>query len=415
MTAKAKIQRTPAKRTRRKNGTEDRGEIVSLNVYLSQDPRNGATKEEFLGEIPDSETYREEAARTFGGNRNYLFVPRFGDGTFGASWPQFCPEVIEGADEAMLIEDEAEGDLPDAEIEKTLDRKFETFRQELLTAIHRTNPAAAPQTSIGEIITAVKALDELRAKPEPQASKPQPQPKSLLEQLRELKEVKALLVEDERPQTPTPAPLTPELVLAKAIVENPSKFGVFTERLMAKVLGDEEPDEAGSWAKVLAPLVTQVADNLPGILQTVSMGVQMRQPVMQNGQPGMPHAVPATPHDQPTPEQAAPPADIAAAMNVDPMQAYQHLIGSLLTRLEQNAPTSEAAAAVNAFILQHPQFEEFLLDFVQMPTPQLLATLGQIPGAAHLPALPHAAQWLDGLRAELLTDEEGEPEPTADS
>ena len=149
---------------------------------------------------------------------------------------------------------------------------------------------------------------------------------------------------------------------------------------------------------------------MPSVLQMLSARAQAQAqaPVTTNGQATATQTA-APPAHSPTP------ANAQTALSADPMTAYQELFnGKLLPSLERNLPVREAAAAVNGFLLRFPQFEQTLFGFLEMETAQLLAAIGQVPGAAHLPKLPHAAQWLDALRAEIFTDEDA-PESGADN
>src|SRR5689334_7541720 len=92
-------------------------------------------------------------------------MPRYSDGTFGASYVQFCPAVVEEGGGGSTAD--ASNDLPADEL-KRIDQQLATLRQELLAGIHRNNAPAQPQNSIGEIIAAVEAIDRMRSKNEPQ-------------------------------------------------------------------------------------------------------------------------------------------------------------------------------------------------------------------------------------------------------
>ena len=233
------------------------------------------------------------------------------------------------------------------------------------------------------------AIKRYQSQPPPQTQvqpqRPQPPPKTLLEQLREMKEIKELL-SDEPAQQTAPA-LTPEVILAKAIVENPSKFGAFTERLMAKVLGANEEEDSASWAKVAARGVELLAENLPSVVQALT-------------------ALRAQPAINATMQQTAPNAPAQPIAPHDPMAAYQDLFSQkLFPLLQGNGSTAQAAAEVRAFLVRFPQFTDAVYSFVGMPVPELLATLAHIPEAAQLVQLPHAAQWLEAFRDELVEDE----------
>ncbi len=261
----------------------------------------------------------------------FRITPRLGGKFTKGQWVEFVdvpPIIAPAAVDDDDDDDDDEGDEWDDELEAPTAVPLMTAEQFKL------------QLENVRLKERLSALERHLQQPQPQPT-PQPQPKSLLEQLRELKEVKALLAEDEKPQA-APA-LTPELFILSKALEQPDKFGAFTERLMAKVLGNDEEEGADSWAKTLAPLVSQVTENLPSFLQMIAATTQAatQAPVATNGQPTLPHPASPPAHAQHTTTQ--PPATATtAALNGDPMAAYHALLTRLLMGLEQQMPTAGA-------------------------------------------------------------------------
>lgn len=140
----------------------------------------------------------------------------------------------------------------------------------------------------------------------------------------------------------------------------------------------------------------------PNALEVVSLIVQSLPVIVQEGvklwERFRPTVAQPTNTQQPAPALPQPAAP-------DPMAEYHRLFDSILQQLEANADTQNAGILIRAFLIQHPQFNEPLMDFLQADAPTLLAMLKQIPGKAHLADLPHAPSWLTALHSEFFESE----------
>lgn len=195
------------------------------------------------------------------------------------------------------------------------------------------------------------------------------------------------------PAVPVPAPMpAPEISEEAAIVRFLMGGEETAEKLrqsaLAKIFGAEvasKPSEPSTFE-----LISEGLKHGPAIIAAIFDNLARFRGQSSPAQPApsMPELVPAQP--------AAP----------DPLMAYNQLFNQkLFPLLQQNGSVKEAAHALQAFIVQFPQFEQAIIGFVGQPVPELLGILAQIPEAAPLAQLPHAAAWLEALRAELIEDE----------
>jgi hypothetical protein len=66
----------------------------------------------------------------------------------------------------------------------------------------------------------------------------------------------------------------------------------------------------------------------------------------------------------------------------------------LLQRLAQNERVEPCAAAVDQLLLRHPHLEPFLSGWINDSPEDVLRSISQIPGHAHLADLPQALDWI---------------------
>jgi len=378
MTTKSKTPRTAAKRTRRKSVSEDRGEIVSLNVYSSQDPRKGSTKEAFLGEIPDSETYRVEAARTFGGDRNYLFVPRYTDGTYGASFAQYCPEVIEEVSEEMLIEAEADDDPPAADVEKIIDRRLD----QRLAMMRQANPSTPQQgTTITELVLALKQLDELRGRTDPQ---PKDGAADFVGQLRAMEEVRRMFAPKEanlRPIQPEHKPTALEALITLAS-EEPATLAAIRSRFLGS-----EGEESGllQMLPIIAPFAERAIHSISSAIAAYAR--PSASPTVQGDGQNIPQ--PQTPNAS----SGTQPQDEVATL------AYQRLIARVLSAMAMNTDVDAVIGALDGFCNLFPEHAATIGNLMSAPAENVLQLINQtVPDAEQVTAAPHALDWMRTLQ-----------------
>lgn len=182
---------------------------------------------------------------------------------------------------------------------------------------------------------------------------------------------------------PAPVEVTEESALVKLLMADDDTAAKLRKSALVKLIGVGSAPEP-SWME----MTTLALQQGPVIVKAIFDGVaQLRA---QSAPPGAPVT-----------DQAAP----AAFLPPDPQAEYQQLFNLLLTALEQNQPTANVAAAINGFLFRYPAYEQTVMGFLQLDTAVQTETIKQIPGAAQLAALPHAAQWLQSLRGEFFESE----------
>lgn len=387
MAEKTKTTRVRTGRPIRSKAATEDITIERLVVHLSDDPgKNGGNIRliEQLGEIPVSENYRVDAAREYGSGRWYAFTPRRPDGTFDAKkrWVAECVDLVETdieRDDEEPLED-SDGYEPSAAfVEKIADRMAAKLRQ--------FNPAVSqPSGNLTELVTALKQLDDLRGKSEPQ---PTSGAADFVGQLRQLEEVRRMFAPKESNPTPIirESELTTEQALLKLIAEDPLALAAARE----KFLGGEG-DSLG-WlqiAQAFAPVIERGITALASALSPRSSAT-----IPTNETPSLPQPD----HSQ---NGSAPPQ----AMGVD-VQAYQRLIGRLLSAMASNADVDPVVTAVDGFCELFPEHQRMIEDLLNAPAEGVLQFIGQnIPNAQPVVNAPHALEWTRKLQAAFIPGDE---------
>ena len=184
--------------------------------------------------------------------------------------------------------------------------------------------------------------------------------------------------------------VTEELAILKLLMSSDDAAERIRNSAIGKLFGNAKPEKHSEPSTV--EIITLVIQQAPVLIaEGVKLYNQLRAQVAPPsvGQVAQPLA-PLPPN---------PPA-------VEPMAEYQALFNSLLQGLEQNAPTANAAILIRAFLIQHPDYDAPLMNFLQADTDTLLQTIRQIPNAEHLADLPHAKHWLQSLHNEFFESED---------
>ena len=299
-----------------------------------------------------------------------------------------------------------EDELSETDVDAILDRKLAEFRRELLSAIHHDNGSqqAQPQTSLSELVTALRSLDDLRAKPEPQTQNAP----NLIGQLRELEEVRRMFTLKEPNPRPIEAEreLTTERALLKLIGEDRVTLAALRDRIIG---GDgEELDMASHLIQQLPQIMPHVTQMVTSIANTITAAFQRSSAPAQADPGGQPFQQ-AMPGDAQQPAQTMPAnAPLQPAQATQPDQGQQftpqdELLNTLIAALEQNAPIPDVCGVIYASEVRHPELGETIDGLVSLSTDQLL----QMVTAIYPPVvqMPHARAWLKSL-VEALTSEE---------
>lgn len=363
----------------------EKPKAVSITIYRTAegDPANPQKEREYLlsEPLPLSEDLEPWLSKTVGPGR-YRIEERDAKG-----------RVLNV--QSILI-----GELPEIDPfdDDPIEEDTPAIRNPIITPpspiVYQTPPP--PAASISELVAALKALDELRARPEPKSSNPAP---DLLSQLRMLEEAKKILAPP-KAETPAPQPqpdLSIEAAVLRLIKEDRMALSEVTGRLLG-ANGDETP----GWMQLFSPLVRAVADNFGTIAQAALLLVQSQPSVPPQTHPP---TQPGAPPQAAPPPQAIPPRPEQMPQQTPNPDAYGRIIGEVLQAMAMNSDPETVSRQIEAFITMNPAFEEPLLRFLGLPPSDLLAIVAQIPEAGHLAQFPHAIEWIVKLQRFLFPDD----------
>ena len=259
--------------------------------------------------------------------------------------------------------------------------------------------SAPPQSSLTEMVTALKQLDDLRGKGE---TKPKDSAAELIGQLKTLDEVRRMFAPKEANpvRIERETELTTEQALMKLIAEDPVALAMMREKL----IGGE--NEAVGWlqaAQTFAPVIERGLSVLTTIIAQ-RQAAPVMPPPMPTNVPGMPpptHTAPAMPPPAQHPIVSEPPPMGADA------QAYQRLIGRLLAAMETNTPVEPIANMLDGFCELFPEHQKMIVDLLSNKAEDLLQFIGQnVPGAQVAASAPHALEWTRKLMAAFFSNDD---------
>lgn len=379
------VKSTQATKGKTAAARREKPKAVSITIYRTAegDPANPQGEREYLlsEPLPLSEDLEPWLSKTLGPGRYRI-------------------EERDAKGRVLNVQSVLIGELPEIDPfeDETIEEDAPAIRNPIITPpssiVYQTPPP--PAASITELVAALKALDELRARPELGSSNPAP---DLLSQLRMLEEAKKILAP---PQADTPAPQPPpdlsiEAAVLRLIKEDRMALSEVTGRLLG-VNGDETP----GWLQLFSPLVRAVADNFGTIAQTALLLVQSQPSAPPQPQPSPQPGAPAQAAPQ---QQTIPPRPEPRPQQAPDPDAYGRLIGEVLQAMAMNSDPEIVSRQIDAFITLNPAFEEPLLRFLGLPPSDLLAIVAQIPEAGHLAQFPHAKEWIVKLQGFLFPDE----------
>lgn len=198
---------------------------------------------------------------------------------------------------------------------------------------------------------------------------------------------------------PTPitreAELTTEQALLRLITDDPLALAAAREKL----LGSE--GEGLGWlqiAQAFAPVLERGIATLASAFASRSSA-----PMPANNQPGFS-----------TPEQSQNGSAPPQAMGAD-MQAYQRLVGRLLSAMASNAEIDPVVTAIDGFCELFPEHQRMIEDLLSTPAETVLQFIGQnVPSAQSVVNAPHALEWMQKLQAAFAPSDDdqkasGEP------
>jgi len=253
-----------------------------------------------------------------------------------------------------------------------------------------------------------------------------------MQQLKGLLQMQKMMREAMGPVEPSHAPLAQEkaspLDLEVILAKNDRFISAISNSAIGKIMGNA-PEQKDEWADVAKDLIKsgQAPEIIRALVQSVFQGFGTLMPMkgenekskaVQNGNQdrGVSSATEqgqleqgATASDQAITNSAAQ-NDHSAINAGEPIAAYQKMIADVLGFMEKNDPVDTAVSRVNAFLFIHPEFNETIDQTFGMDAPQLIATIGSLPGADHLPWLPHSLKWVEEFQSKFYSGEEDKNE-----
>lgn len=178
-----------------------------------------------------------------------------------------------------------------------------------------------------------------------------------------------------QPPAANPAPATTEGALLTLLNSEDELVSQAVGKLKKLFRGDgASVEEKGPWDAVVALLTS------PTLPQTIStLAQQFRAPVANGHAPEQPQQPPPLPPD---------------------VVAQQRLLAVLTNAMRLNADAATVLPALDGFTELFPEHRGMIEQFFNTGTPELLAALPQFfPPAAEAVSLPHAAEWVDKLKA----------------
>ena len=378
---------TKTRQTRSRNNADQKskGEIVSFDVFLSEDPFEAGkeSKKEPLGPITFSQNYLKDAAQQFGGGEYYYFLPRHADGSFGTGKTLFCPRVDQEAIEEPFIEDDIEAEtMTRPDIRRII-------REEMSSSVR--NPQNGHASNIIELVTAMKELKAMTAEDEPRDKTSE-----IIGTLKGFEEIRRMF--SPREENPRPIieskPMTTEAALLKLISEDPIALAAARERL----LGSE--GESFSFMQLL-----------PAIMPTVERIVSSITDAMKAANPS-PAIISQPGGDQSSPERAfiqpqSPQTQTTGDMS---MQAYGRVFNSFLTALATNADVEPIVTSFDSFCNLFPEHALMIEGLMTQPPEMVIGFLNQaLPQAANVLNAPHAVDWIKRLQEAYLKEPDDQP------
>lgn len=319
------------------------------------------------------------------------------NGRIGKSWHI----EIESLEEFDFDDSESDlGLLDEDELDDAQLRNPDVVRAKIENARLKAELKAASrngaQSSVSELLEGVRMLDEMRGQSAPQ--------KSIVEQLREVKEINEIISPRREQSQPTAQhpQLSDDAVILNALANNDAIVSK-VKSLMKGFFSDKAEKEEISLADVAMEAVKsgQLSKSIEaagGALQGIVAMILPRRAEQQPQTPQLEQQTQSAPMaGQATPQPIAPST---------PEAAYQQTLMHVLTELEKNAPIEPVIMSIDAFFIQYPQYQDTVCNFLSMPPKELLAIIGKIPGADHLPTLPHAENWIDQLQKQMFPEDD---------
>jgi len=225
------------------------------------------------------------------------------------------------------------------------------------------------------------------------APDPSKQFKQMVDQIRQLAELRSVLFPDQIPaRVENPAPLTEEAALLKLLAADSDVVDRVSRQISKRLFSNNAEPET-SWPAVLAAGLQY----LPTILQQLGFRPPEQTAAVNPG----PQLVP--PRESAAPLSPPPPGPPPPAENGPTPELV--LLGRVLQYCADQIPPEGAAAWVDGFASQNPSVSPLIELFLAMSAPDCLAFLrSYFPAAAGIVEAPHAPGWIRQLQAALTAE-----------
>lgn len=280
------------------------------------------------------------------------------------------------------------------------------------------------QSSIASLLEGIRMLDEMRGQANPQ--------KSLVEQLREVKEIYEFTNPRREPSAPAPRqpePLDPEIALLSMLAKDEDLMARISKGLAGKLFGEKVAEEPDPWADIVkdviksgqAPMIVREAISGLGSLLSPFLPKSAAQQPAQNHAPAEPPMTAASENaaQPPALNQAGPQAQQFGGQSPEEiavMVAVQRLIGRILPAMQMNVEPGPIVDLLISHCDVFPEQEPMIQAWMQAPAESLLLLLNQnVPEAQPITALPHALEWTQKLQAAYFPDDEQSEENSAEN
>lgn len=235
--------------------------------------------------------------------------------------------------------------------------------------------------------------------------------KQMIDQFKQLAELRSVLFPESMQANPAPArpePLTEEAALMKLLSSNDDVIDRFSKQISKKLFREETADPETSWIVILKSAL----DNGPGIVRELFNGLaKMRT---EAAAPGFVDAPPIAPGG-PTMQAAAPSEPAAASINppeMAPPPPELVLLSNMLRFCDMQTPADAAARWVEEFSTQVPSTNPLIEMFLAMSPADCITFLNQyFPQAGQITSRPYVAEWIANLQQSMTKPETEGEEP----
>ncbi|MDX2042497.1 MAG: hypothetical protein SF097_14850 [Acidobacteriota bacterium] len=339
------------------------------------------------------------------GAGHYWLIERKASGQLGKQTLFFSPtlpQIESNEDDQTMLEDDNDivevDELPEDLVSDNIRLKIELARFKERDRIRaemlpQQNAPAVP--SLGEQINVLLKLDELRSKGR---TEPPPTPqKNLIEQLRELKQVEALLLpkgETPLPQPIREEPIDPRVTVLQMLLDDPDSAKGMASKLRGLFSGETElpPEPQTTFWDFATAAMESLAPVLPALVHRF-----VGAPV-GNALSGIADDSTNTLNTQP---QSSLPTTPSQPRTMTAEQHFEKAGEVVIDGLMKNANQQQAADALKSVIDRNRLYAPTVIELVKLTPEQVIEQLkpmwAAIPVMAEKLEAPHVITWLSDV------------------